>query len=180
MHACGNKPPVEIKNKGPWVQVDRMRWARQFNVPMADLMPEGFPAVTLPVQRALCAMTIACPGRIPDAFAALYHASFVERKPIHNAELFMPILEKFLGKEVAEEVLAKSTVPETKKLLTAKTDEAFREGAFGLPWFAEATNAEGAKECFWGFDHIGQVAHHLGIEKPKDGSVDGGGWKAML
>ena len=52
-------------------------------------------------------MTIACPGRIPDAFAALYHASFVERKPIHNAELFMPILEKFLGKEVAEEVLAK-------------------------------------------------------------------------
>ncbi|KAK4693493.1 hypothetical protein P7C71_g3911, partial [Lecanoromycetidae sp. Uapishka_2] len=63
---------------------------------------------------------------------------------------------------------------EVKKLLTARTDEALAEGSFGLPWFA------GEKECFWGFDHIAQVANHLGLERPKPGSISEGGWRSML
>lgn len=38
-----------------------------------------------------------------------------------------------------------------------------------------ATNANGSRECFWGFDHMGQVVDHLGLARPK-----GGGWTAML
>ena len=43
-----------------------------------------------------------------------------------------------------------------------------------------ATNARGVKECFWGFDHIAQVADHLGLDRPVAGSPGEGGWKAML
>merc|ERR1712070_1322164 len=47
------------------------------------------------------------------------------------------------------------------------------EGAFGLPWFV-ATDAQGRKEGFWGFDHLGQVVDHLGLERVGDG------YRAML
>jgi len=43
-----------------------------------------------------------------------------------------------------------------------------------------AINVEGKKEFYWGFDHIGQVAAHLGLEKPQPGSAGEGGWKVML
>ena len=38
-----------------------------------------------------------------------------------------------------------------------------------------ATNSKGEKEGFWGFDHIGQMIDHLGLERPQTD-----GWKAML
>ena len=43
-----------------------------------------------------------------------------------------------------------------------------------------AVDQEGRKECFWGFDRIGQVAAHLGLEKPAAGDLAERGWKAML
>ena len=53
------------------------------------------------------------------------------------------------------------------------------EGAFGLPYFI-AINGAGDKESFWGFDHLGMVVDHLGLEKPTAGSKDEGGWKNMM
>jgi 2-hydroxychromene-2-carboxylate isomerase len=41
---------------------------------------------------------------------------------------------------------------------------AFKEGAFGLPWFV-ATNKEGVTEKYWGFDHLGMVVDHLGLDR---------------
>ena len=64
-------------------------------------------------------------------------------------------------------------------MLSANTDQAVTDGAFGLPWFV-ATNAKGETEGYWGFDHIGQVADHLGLERPKSNSRSEGGWRAML
>ena len=46
-----------------------------------------------------------------------------------------------------------------------------------LIWIA--TNARGEREDFWGFDHIGQVIDHLGLERQL-GTRNEGGWKAML
>jgi len=40
-------------------------------------------------------------------------------------------------------------------------------GAFGIPWY-ECENEKGEKECFWGFDHLGQVVRFLDL----DGSVE--------
>lgn len=61
---------------------------------------------------------------------------------------------------------------EVKGRLQENTDLAIKEGAFGLPWFV-ATNAQGQTERFWGFDHLGQVIEHLGLER-------GNGLRAML
>lgn len=54
--------------------------------------------------------------------------------------------------------------PETKSLLNANTDRAFKSGAFGLPWF-ECTNSQGKTEGFWGIDHLGQAADFLGLDR---------------
>ena len=56
------------------------------------------------------------------------------------------------------------TKPEAKAKLQANTDLAFKEGAFGLPWFV-ATNKEGVTEKYWGFDHLGMVVDHLGLDR---------------
>jgi len=53
MKACGNTPPIQIKNKDKWINIERLRWARLFNVPMHEQMPEGFPPLTLGVCRKL-------------------------------------------------------------------------------------------------------------------------------
>lgn len=64
--------------------------------------------------------------------------------------------------------------PDIKSLLTSKTDEAFKSGAFGLPWF-HCTNAKGQTEGFWGIDHLGQVAEFLELERQADK-----GFKSLL
>lgn len=63
---------------------------------------------------------------------------------------------------------------EGKELLAKNSDQAVAEGAFGLPYFV-ATNAKGEKDTFWGVDHMGMLALHLGLKKPATG-----GWKALL
>lgn len=70
--------------------------------------------------------------------------------------------------------LGQSTKPEAKAKLQANTDLAFKEGAFGLPWFV-ATNKEGVTERYWGFDHLGMVVEHLGLDRSEAKEL-----KAML
>jgi 2-hydroxychromene-2-carboxylate isomerase len=61
-----------------------------------------------------------------------------------------------------------------KEILTRNTNQAFDDGAFGLPWIV-ASNRKGEMEGFWGFDHLGQICEFMGLEKPRSG-----GWKSVL
>ena len=142
-------------------------------------MPPGFPASTIPVMRALTAVTELYPQNLREIVAAVYETSFVKRQAVHTFDYVKPILVAFLGNPAAEEVLAKATSFEIKQLLTQRTEEALDSGAFGLPWF-KATNSKGEVEYYWGFDHLGQVCNHLGLEKPQPSSAREGGWKTML
>ena len=72
-----------------------------------------------------------------------------------------------------------SVSDEVKKALAANTERAMVDGSFGVPWYV-ATNAMGETECYWGFDHLGQVADHLGLDRPTVGKKDESGWRAML
>jgi len=191
MKACGNTPPIEIKNKDKWIMIEKNRWARNFQIPMADKAPEPFPQATLHAQRALCAISLAFPDKLDDCLAALYHTFWVERQTIGKPEVFGPVLQKVLGEADAKTVMEKMASPEVKKLLVDNTDLSIKEGAFGLPWFV-ATNSNGEKEGyvgvvdlnrtttlltenrFWGFDHLGQVIDHLGLERKEEG------FRAML
>ncbi len=42
MQACGNIPPINIKNKGEWINIERLRWAKQFNIPICEKVCSSF------------------------------------------------------------------------------------------------------------------------------------------
>ena len=139
-------------DKGQWVGKERLRWAKLFNIPMAEQMPPNFPQNTIQAQRALTAVSLLQPERLCDAIAALYNMSFAERQEIHRFEHVWPVFAKMFGDTAAKEIMDKvsdcpsigrrnrfiqiqATSDEVKKLLTAKTEEALAEGSFGLPWY---------------------------------------------
>jgi len=179
LKATGNTPPLYIKNKVEWISKERVRWVQQFNIPIAPTMPNPFPVSTVAPQRTLVAVSLLAPEKLADCIHALYCAYFIDLKNVSKVEDFSPALESVLGEDMTKEVLEKSTTDEVKKGMIENTEAALADGAFGLPWFV-ATNSRGQTECYWGFDHLGQVADHLGLEKPKPGSAGEGGWKAML
>ena len=43
MNATKNTPPIQIINKGKWINADRLRWCRLFGIPMQDETPADFP-----------------------------------------------------------------------------------------------------------------------------------------
>ncbi|KAI4220826.1 MAG: hypothetical protein L6R36_007339 [Xanthoria steineri] len=179
MKACGNTPPIKIKNKGAYMNHERLRWARLFDVPMKETTPPGFPANTLPVQRVLTAVSMLFPQRLAETCDAIYQASFVHHHPVHEQACLLGLLENVHGKDQAQEIIRRSTSDEVKRELTARTDEVISKGSFGLPWYI-ATNAQGEVDHFWGFDNIGAVANHLGLEKLESGSTGRDGWRSML
>ncbi|KNG90764.1 2-hydroxychromene-2-carboxylate isomerase [Aspergillus nomiae NRRL 13137] len=175
MNACGNTPPVNIKNKDVWIGKERLRWARYFSVPMVEDTPEGFPPMTLATERALCAVSVKAPGKLVPTIEALYHSFWVQgNAKIGQVEGFTPVLESVFGKDGAQEILQAMGHAEVKERLKANTDQAFKSGAFGIPWF-ECTNVKGETEGFWGIDHLGQVADFLGLDRGSDR-----GFKAVL
>lgn len=174
MKACGNTPPLHIKNKDKWIDIERIRWSRLFNIPVSAQAPEGSPINTLLIQRALTSLNLSHPHLLPQALGAFYHAFWVSFAAPQKPENTLSILASVVGDTEAKTVFERSTSAEVKKLLAEKTNEAMDAGAFGLPWFV-ATNSKGEKEGFWGFDHIGQMVDHLGLERPQTD-----GWKAML
>ncbi|KAJ0419307.1 thioredoxin-like protein [Aspergillus carlsbadensis] len=165
MSTCGNTPPIRIKNKDKWIDVERRRWARYFSVPMSEKTPEGFPQLTLGVQRALVAVSQKAPEKLAPATEAIW-AEFWGKGDgkATQPEVFIPILERVLGEAEAKAVVEAANGPEVKAQLSANTQQAYDSGAFGLPWF-ECTNSKGETESFWGIDHLGQVADFLELDR---------------
>lgn len=79
---------------------------------MTDAMPKGFPPQTLAVQRAVCAVSVLSPNNLIPCLDALYHSFWVDgNADIGKPEGFLPVLEKTLGGETAEEVLKAVRLP---------------------------------------------------------------------
>ncbi|KAL4878433.1 thioredoxin-like protein [Aspergillus karnatakaensis] len=168
MNACGNTPPIKIKNKDKWINIERLRWARYFSVPMSETTPEGFPPLTLAIQRALTAISQRSPDKLLPATEAVWREFWVKGNgKATTPEAFIPILANVLGETETKAVLDAANGPEVKGRLSANTQQAFDAGAFGLPWF-ECTNSKGEKEGFWGIDHLGQVVDFLGLDSSLD------------
>lgn len=109
---------------------------------MSEDGPKPFPQPTLNTQRALCAIEQSHPDKLSDCFGALYHAFWVESQTIGKPEVFQPVLAEVLGEQGAKDMVEASKGAEAKKKLSANSDWAMDEGAFGLPWFV-CTNAKG-------------------------------------
>jgi 2-hydroxychromene-2-carboxylate isomerase len=181
MNMCGNQPPINVKNKDKWINRERQRWAALLNVPMAHEQPPSFPPKTLPIMRTLAAMLeIDCgrQDRLVCALDALWQEFFVKHTATHEPSELKRVLEGAIGgSESIDEILTRASSDEEwggKKALKRHTDDAFENGAFGVPWMI-CTRADGKTESFFGVDHLGQVAAFLGLEKPT-----ASGWKALL
>ncbi|KAK5194746.1 hypothetical protein LTR99_003248 [Exophiala xenobiotica] len=164
--AIGLQPPWSSPNKVNYMTSDITRWSRDFNIPWTSKWPENYPfkATTLKVQRVLMACSLECPERYPNLLAALYRAFWVDKKGVQLPGVYEPIVVSVLGQEVASRVIERSTDREIKNLLKHNTDRCIASGAPGVPWL-KAVDQEGREEYFWGFDHLGQLARHLGLEK---------------
>lgn len=172
MNLTGNRPPIEIKNKSQWIDSERKRWSKRYNIPMTSSTPTPFPQPTVATQRALCYIQSAHPSKLPEALDALFKAFWVDGKtPIAKPEVIAEVLESVFGKEGVKEVMEGARGDVAKGLLKSNTQEAFEAGGFGLPWFV-AENGKGEKEGFWGVDHLGILGEFLGLE--------GGGVKSLL
>jgi 2-hydroxychromene-2-carboxylate isomerase len=111
---------------------------------MAAQVPPDFPPLLLSVQRALCALSIDRPEKFIEAVAAMYHAMWADSKPIQQPAVAMEVLSGVIGEQSAKKAFERANDDEVKRMLTRYTDEAFVEGAFGLPWFVG--------ECRYGLD----------------------------
>ncbi|KAF2725652.1 HCCA isomerase/glutathione S-transferase kappa [Polychaeton citri CBS 116435] len=165
MKASGNMGPFAVKSKAKWANLDRLRWAKAFDIPISESTPDPFPQSTLNAQRALAALEAVAPEKVPVALEALYQAFWVEgTSPIGDEKVFGPILKGVLGEELGAKVCELAVGEEAKERLQSSTDAIVEEGAFGAPWFV-AENGKGERQMFWGFDHLGQVVEFLGLER---------------
>ena len=174
MKACDNRAPIEIRNKGKWIDVERLRWARQFGIPMSQKFPDGFPKPTLHLQRFLVALWMSerdagvdgtGQETLTKALDALYESLWTDpcESNLVDPKVFANVLTPVLGEDVVKKHVEKMGSAEVKKQLIANTDQALGEGAFGLPWY-QCVNDKGQVEGFWGFDHMGQVVRFLGLD----------------
>lgn len=174
--ASNNKTPIDIKNKFPYINKQRARFAKQFNIPIHKAgAPPNFPAMTLYVQRILAALTIIEPSQdvLVKAVDALYKAYWVEHTDVSKPENHLRVIAGAVGEDLCKKA-AELAPKEGKALVLKNSEQAFNDGAFGLPWMY-CTDSKGEKEGFWGVDQMGQVCEFLEIDRPKQG-----GWKAVL
>jgi 2-hydroxychromene-2-carboxylate isomerase len=162
-----SRPPTD---KGPYTSFEREYFAKRFQVPFSPSgkMPEPFPQNTLPTMRSMCALQLVRPDKLDEYMTALCKKFWIDLEPVSKPEVFGKVLAEVLGsEEEAKKVLRKTGEAEAKKLLTTNTEEAFKSGSFGAPWF-EAVNSRGDKLGFWGINHLGLMIEFLGLEKGSD------------
>lgn len=165
-----------MTDKRDWINENRKLWAKTFNVPIQDKLPPNFPAKTLYIMRHLAAVQELDGGdqkRLLEVFDAFFEGYWQRHEETFKPEVFLPILEKVLGRDDASKV-AEAAGKEAKRALLENTEKAFRIGAFGLPWMV-CENSQGEQQSFWGVDHLGQAANFLGLPQPAMP-----GWKAVL
>lgn len=156
MNTCGNTPPLAIKSKymrhfnmeirsytahavadkDRWINLERERWAQYFNIPISKDTPPGFPISTLPMQRALVSLSISHPQSLESAISLFYENTWVHWGEPVKPENLLAILRTVVGSdEEAKKILERTKTDEVKKGLTQNTEKAFKDGAFGLPYF---------------------------------------------
>lgn len=93
------------------------------------------PCLTHPPANA-CSLLIAAhhPTHLQSSIAACYDAFWVQGKAIQDPAILTAALASALGQSQAQELMKEVGSQEARNLLSENTDEALREGAFGLPW----------------------------------------------
>ncbi|KAL2149547.1 hypothetical protein VTH82DRAFT_8198 [Thermothelomyces myriococcoides] len=204
MSKCGNIPPLKVKNKDTYINTERLRWAQYFSVPITSGLPPDFPAVTLPIMRAMCYLEA---QDAQDAAAATTtqqqqqdqgaeEKKKEEEEPQKQTRLVKALDEfyqQYWVNAVAThkpDVLKQTLVglfgeAEADKIVAASTTPEIKQALIANTDRAVdsgafglpwmvCTNAEGKTEGFWGVDHLGQIALFLGLPRPRGTKGDNG------
>ncbi|KAL2127034.1 hypothetical protein VTI74DRAFT_11437 [Chaetomium olivicolor] len=107
---CGNTPPIKIKNKDKWIGLERLRWAQHFSIPITQSLPPDFPAPTLPIMCAMCAIeasdkTNSSSNSQPNLTKALdtfFQKHWVDGVGTHKPEVLKETLVGLFGEAEAE------------------------------------------------------------------------------
>ncbi|KAI6781982.1 Glutathione S-transferase kappa-like protein [Emericellopsis cladophorae] len=128
--------------------------------------------------RALATLGSTNQSSLTSALDALWEEFFVHHARTEEPAELRRILSKALESQgLADEILrraASANADGGKAILTANTEEAFHNGAFGVPWLV-CTRSDGQQESFWGVDHLGRLAAFLELDKPAAGK-----WISLL
>lgn len=197
MSQTKNSPPLTITNKREWIETERLRTSKSLRIPMMQTFPEKFPVPTTNVQRLLCYLYLkqqqeeqeqeqsnAKEEKKKEDFIktldAFFQACWVQGKTseINTLAVIEEILSTIFENDGAKvrEILQGMNSEAAKTKLRENTNEAFRSGAFGLPWFVAENVTTGEREGFWGVDSVGKVLEFLGVEV----QGEGGRYKTML
>ena len=130
---------------------EKLRWAKLFDIPIAEQSPPNFPPNTIQAQRALVAALLVKPDSWEEALATLFEAAWVHRQDVFTFDQIRPIFDRLFGEQATQEIMERASIcrvptpianmlnqatsPAVKALLTKNTEEALQSGSFGLPWF---------------------------------------------
>lgn len=198
MSQTKNSPPLTITNKREWIETERLRTSKSLQIPMMQTFPEKFPVPTTNVQRLLCYLYSQQQEEEQEqndgkgkekqkkkedfikTLDAFFQACWVQGKTseINTEVVIEEILHSIFENDGAKvrEILQGMNSEAAKTKLRENTNEAFRSGAFGLPWFVAENATTGEREGFWGVDSVGKVLECLGVEV----QGEGGRYKTML
>jgi 2-hydroxychromene-2-carboxylate isomerase len=131
--------------KGRYMWRDMERLCEAHRLPLKR--PSAFPRSGLTAARVVCAANEA--AWVPDFVRAVYRANFGEDRDISKPE----VVGEILGAQglSAQEWLERASLPATKDLLRARTEQAIAHGIFGAPSFTVGD------ELFWGGDRLTQA-----------------------
>ncbi|GAA5860252.1 hypothetical protein JCM8547_003444 [Rhodosporidiobolus lusitaniae] len=170
MVASGNQPPLNVKNKGAWMNgMDLPLASDFFRLPYT--FPTKFPLSTIHVMRFLRAVEEKYgQGEKLDQATDAFFAAIWQATPSLPAveaikpENFAQIASSFLSsKSEIEEIVKLSTSNDIKDKLKAESAQVVENGAFGFPWILLERD-DGQKRHFFGSDRFEQMAFWLGKE----------------
>ncbi|KAJ5666790.1 hypothetical protein N7462_011199 [Penicillium macrosclerotiorum] len=159
----GNKPPWTLPAKAAYSKFDQQRACKYFGVPTIR-PPDFFPILSIMPQRCMIYIKRHYPReRFETTFLSLsewmYYKNIDISKPEHMTELLKT--HDFSDQEI-KEILAAASSSEYKEALTANTQKALDQGAYGAPWFW-VRNKDGKEEPFFGSDRFAFMWQYLGI-----------------
>jgi 2-hydroxychromene-2-carboxylate isomerase len=149
--ATGNRSPVEVPAKGPYVMEDLKRCARRFGATFEH--NPHFPINTLLLMRGAAGMQMHEPSRFADYVDAAFRAIWVEARNMNDPATVGAVLQQ-AGFD-AQKILSLTQQQDVKDRLRALTDEAVARGVFGAPTMFVG------HQMFWGQDRLDFVKEAL-------------------
>ncbi|GAA5965038.1 hypothetical protein JCM21900_006219 [Sporobolomyces salmonicolor] len=170
MHASGNQPPLNVKNKGKWMNESDLPLTAEW-MHVSYKFPSTFPVNTMHCMRFLRAIEHKAPEKLEQAtdlfFQLIWNSS--EGRSADDAtkpESFAQAVRSsslFSAREV-DTLLEYANSSENKDRLKQDATTLVEEGgAFGFPWMV-VEREDGLKRSFFGSDRFELVAFWLGKE----------------